>query len=276
MDSKMIENNIQQSIWAHTIAFHDFEMPSPEMIQGWFESMEKLFQGYGLIPNRIALTYFEKKSGSKSITFKIGKKRLYDQNFNDIQSIHMMAMPPDYGTESFDDLLSAYLSLYKTNKKNTFILMMDGEVVPLDSQVVIELIKKSAIFLNPRYGYIFKRRFRHGPLGYPVGIGSGSDRKNPVPEEERNLISKWSDHIRMPDGEYKTGDLRDIYPCNILSQPHMDHMIEGMLFQDWISQKSHRGVLIPIRKKLWTWWVEEEHIPIVREELRNTGFLICV
>lgn len=269
-----MENNITRHPFSNAIVFHDFEIPSTEKIQGWFELTEQLFQKYGLVPNRIGLSYFEKKSSPKSITFKVGKKRLYEQKFEDIKAIDILAMPPDYGTECFDFLFGSWFHLDKKEQENSFIIVMDAAIIPMDQVIITEIIQRFSTFLKPRYGYVFKRRFLQGPGFYHIGMLGDNDPKYPLTKKERQFIDQWGKHIDY--GPYKAGDLRDIYPCNILSQAHMNHIVGGMSFSDWISKKSYRGKVIPIQENLWAWWVEEENIPVLQEELAETGFLICV
>ena len=90
------------------------------------------------------------------------------------------------------------------------------------------------------------------------------------------MIQKWENHYKFSEGNYKPGDFRDIYPINVLSQPHMDHKIDRISFSDWIVDSPHRGHLDRISSHNWIWNVKEEHIPQVREEMRPTGHVICI
>ena len=56
----------------------------------------------------------------------------------------------------------------------------------------------------------------------------------------------------------------------------MDHVVDGLKFPDWVKAKPYRGEIIPVQDGIWSWWVEEANIVAVREELRPTGFVICI
>ena len=80
----------------------------------------------------------------------------------------------------------------------------------------------------------------------------------------------------LVNGKYKTGDLRDLYPMNLLSKEHEKHVIEGLLFFNLIKADPQRGELIELNPSLWAWWIEADNISSVREALRPLGWVIAI
>ncbi|MBN9565641.1 MAG: hypothetical protein J0G29_06085, partial [Alphaproteobacteria bacterium] len=73
-----------------------------------------------------------------------------------------------------------------------------------------------------------------------------------------------------------TGMLRDVYPLNFLSQAHLANQVEGMPFDQWVASDLARGTLNPLTDSMWSWRVEEDNIPAIREALRPTGLVLCI
>ena len=89
------------------------------------------------------------------------------------------------------------------------------------------------------------------------------------------MITKWF-HTYGKEKRYKLGDLRDVYPINFLSSPHLERDVYGQSLKNWILSSSDHGELKQLDETLWSWHIEEEKISSVREDLRNTGILLCI
>lgn len=128
----------------------------------------------------------------------------------------------------------------------------------------------------------FSRRWaknpKYGPDSYVLGVSEGLKMayQNPEHGEESERIHNWLKQYRYASGTYKTGDLRDVYPFNVLCQVHLDREVNGQRFEEWVTASPERGQLKKVTDTLWTWWVEADHIPAVREALAPSGMILCL
>jgi hypothetical protein len=99
--------------------------------------------------------------------------------------------------------------------------------------------------------------------------------KNPDEGKEEDKIACWNHQYYMPDGRYRTGHLRDIYPLNILSSIHLQEKILNQSLENWIKSSPLHGDLKPLTDKLWSWWVPQENIASITQALKDTGLIIC-
>ena len=71
------------------------------------------------------------------------------------------------------------------------------------------------------------------------------------------------------------GYLRDIYPLNVLSAPHLHMPVNGVPLADWIRVSADRGTLRPLAGGAWLWRIDEPHVPAITAELEQAGLLIA-
>lgn len=265
---KKVVNNIKRGPLANVIALHDFESAAVD-VKSWFSYVVEWFRKNGLEPTRIGVTGTPYK-GTKTIIFRNGLKRLEEHNYKDVEGISLYATPPDHSTDMFDGI---FILEYSDSNRGDFILCWDNQIAPFSKKYCQRLLIDICPFLKPKYGYAFQRLFTQGPSFYPMGIIS-SEKK--LEQEERDKISTWGNEYPMDDGIYQTGDLRDIYPLNILSDAHLKRSVNGYPFEEWIKAVPQRGNLDQISDTLWTWWIEPDHIPAVREALAPSGMILCL
>lgn len=258
------ENNIKRGKIANCVILHDFVNPKPNLIT-WVNYVTKFFKKYNVIPNRLG---GHNKKATKNISFINGVRALEKNNY-DTEDIWIGALPPKHNSDMFCAIFSASIVI---NTNNTSCdLYFDDAIVKFDIEYMNKLAQDLANICGAKYGYAFQRPFSQ-IVGYYAGTISGLEYGEP----EREFITKWNHEYRLPDGRYKRGDLRDIYPINILSKTHMERIIHGMHFKKWIESDNHHGYLIQLDNDLWSWHVTDEQIPSVRESLRNTGMVLCI
>lgn len=129
-------------------------------------------------------------------------------------------------------------------------------------------------FADFKYGIYFKRSWYQGPEWYPYGIVSHYP-KHSLTEIEEDQINRWRVAYNHPQGSYQTGQLRDIYPGNILVDVHIQQSVGSKSLHEWIESNAKHGMLEKITDQHWYWAVDEEHIPYVQEALQPYGFLLC-
>lgn len=71
------------------------------------------------------------------------------------------------------------------------------------------------------------------------------------------------------------GLLRDIYPINILTTPHLQREISGQKLRDWIENGAGRGYLQKIADHVSVWVLPPRNLPTVRNALARAGLLIA-
>lgn len=257
-------NNIQQGTLGNTLVLHEFKK-NPIDIAGWFYFIEALFLKHGLNPSKMG------GKGSKTITFARGKKQQEKKHFTDLQKgMWVAALPVDGGVEMLDFLYVAHLS--NSSPRGTCVLCWDDQIIPFDPAYFDSLAHDLSVFLEPTYGYGYQREFKYGPSLYPFGVIAGLEYGMP----ERKYITEWGNAYDCLDGRYRTGDLRDIYPLNFLSSPHLERDVYGQSLKEWIASSPAHGEVKSLNNSLWSWFIQDDQISLVREALRGTGILLCV
>ena len=256
-------NDIKRGKLANCITLHDFSIKKPDL-KKWTEYVVSLFKKYGVIPTRLG---GHSKTVTKNINFKNGLRKLEVSNF-DADHIWIGALPPEHNSDMFCAIFSAGIDLELGRICTS--LVFDNDIVGFN---VIELNKIASDLVKitgAKYGYIHQRDFTR-VVGYEWGIGSGNEYEYP----DSKFLARWGKVYRS-NGIYKTGDMRDIYPINIISSKHLNRDVGGQTLGEWIDCKHVRGKLVQLDKDLWSWHVEFDDIENVRESLRDTGIILCI
>lgn len=263
----MLNKNFERGDIANSIVLHDFVRPSPDEIKNWLEYIVEYFRVLDIAPTRIGITGDAYTKSKKTILFKNGAKKLYEKNFNSIDALSISAWD-----KNDDNIVFTWLHLDEVIQKNSMILSCDDNLACFTQKILLEFIKNSIKFLKPRYGYCYQRKWENGPYWYPFGIIGGNGE---ILEEEEESITKWS-HKYSINNKYKTGDLRDIYPMNIICNKHLKRNVGSQTLKDWIESDPKHGKLESFNKDTYAWWVDTENIDYVREKLRSTGMILCI
>jgi hypothetical protein len=256
-------NNIKRGPMANCIALHDFAI-IPENIKAWFDYTVDFFRAHGIEPTRM-----DSQKTDKTVSLKIGIKQLEDIDYQ-ADGMWMGATPPNHGDDTFDSIFSTSFS-YEWG--HTLVLCFDDQIVGFDQNIMHTLARDLSSFFGARYGYAYQRKFSQGPDFYPDGVIGGNDT---ISDEEENQITRWGNHYSMSPRKYKTGQLRDIYPYNFISQAHFDEKVGDQTLREWIEKDPIRGTLAQVTDTLWSWQVDASHIESVRAALAPTGIIICV
>ena len=256
-------NNIKRGPLANCIALHDFAM-IPENIKEWFDYTLDFFRAHGIEPTRMS-----SQKTDKTVSMKIGIKQLEENDYKINENIWIGATPPNHNSDMFDSIFMVSLEY---TFGTTFVLCFDNQITHFDNHLIDNLTKYFSIFSRSQYGYAYQHKFSQGPDFYAVGSLGGRDR---LPDEEREKINRWNNVYCMPDGIYTLGDLRDIYPYNFLSTPHLERDIFGQPLRQWIESHSSRGKLTPLTDTLWSWHLTPDQISPVRNALAPTGIILC-
>lgn len=133
-------------------------------------------------------------------------------------------------------------------------------------------------FAQPQYGMLYSLTAREGPFWFASGGASSG-----MPE----WLSKASSEFRQEylfGKKFSDGFFRDVFRWNYLGAIHLDKVIEGVRFQDWIElqQKQNdsmgepltRGRLTVLDSGSAVWELTKEEIAKVRLRMLGAGLLM--
>jgi len=246
-----------------SIIFYDFEKTD---LKGWVEYTLDWMREKGFEPNTIGLP-----GRSKYMSFKGGQKILEKDNYQ-VNDVDFFA-GGEAKTHAGWGLMTSY-----DIEGQTAVLGFYEVIQAFEEAEILKLVKNLQAFCNSKYAFACLRSKKNKPEYYASGYGTGLKDWPPNPERDEYLrIQKWQDIYRpdRPNQIYKTGDLRDVYPYNFICQAHLDRIVHDITLKQFIEQPGH-GILQPLTDILWTWKLTSEEESKVREELRDTGILLCV
>lgn len=147
-------------------------------------------------------------------------------------------------------------------------------VTSFDEAEMLALSKRCVRALRPAYGIGFTMPHRRCPGLYVGGVNYLSTGTLPVGKEaeEASRVSSWG-NIGMPFEVYRDGVLRDVYPWNFLTEPHLARQIEGAVLPEWIEKDPNRGSIEELGEGVWLWRIDEASIPGVRASVWNAGLV---
>lgn len=246
------------------LALYDFDMTQFDL-KGWVNYEEVWMTENGYPPNTIGLPH-----SGKFLRYVNGKRRLEKEQYK-VRDIDFYG-----GGEPGTDYAWKLTVCFSVDDQIIY-LCFDEEVMCFSYEILEKLLLDLCQYCSPKYGIGFERERKYGPGPYAHGMPQGLkyDYENPEHGKQRQQIYKWVDVYRRKDG-YHTGDFRDIYPFNVLSQPHLDRIVDGQRFQDWVQASADRGTLKQVSDALWTWWIEDDKIPAVRDALAPSGMILCL
>ncbi|MDP3371280.1 MAG: hypothetical protein Q8S21_00055 [Candidatus Paracaedibacteraceae bacterium] len=267
MNNNLI-NDFKQSKLMNAIALHDFSIENYDH-KGWVNYCVQLMNQYGLIPTRMGISAPSIKS-EKMKTYIREVKTLDKIDTNSVTSISLQATIHASDDSWKDYLFHCGLS-YCHEKKVSFVLVFCDDIHHTLKNEINEIAKNLSQYFKPKYGYYYQRMRSKGPHCYATGTVMNLERE----DEESTKIDTWGKKFRI-NNNYKTGDLRDIYPMNLLVNEHLNrNVLNGKTLKDFIISDQRHGALEPLDEQRFAWWVENENIPLVRESLRSSGIIIA-
>ncbi len=270
--TKLLINDIKRSELANVLALHDFANSIYDL-KSWVDYVVELFRKYGLEPTRMGVCAPSIKS-KKMNTYIREVKKLDRVDNATITGISLQATWRGSDNSHGDEIFNASIDIDSNSNVTSCVFTLDNALIAFDVAVWNQLTQKLANFFQPSYGYGFQRSFKKGPKWYPFGV-IGTSGNVRISDQEEDLINCWNQAYHMGNDKYSTGDLRDIYPLNVLSSAHNQRMVDGVVLFDWINADSNRGTLTKLSENLWSWWVKDEQIDLVRSALKPTGIVLC-
>lgn len=122
--------------------------------------------------------------------------------------------------------------------------------------------------LRPTYGFMRSMAYKWQPDGYVSGTVMGVR-----PTDESNRRADFGYVVRR---EHRGLDLkfRDIYPVNLISQSHLNVLVDGIPLLTWI-ENGTRGKIEQTSDVTWKWSLQPLEMQRVRRTMLDSGHLIA-
>jgi hypothetical protein len=232
------------------------------------ELAREFFDANGVLPNICGV---ERPNGSGgNMSYTVMKERLRSEPLPLVDGLTLYHTLPDYAQLVFGWDVTAALECHR---RKMMAFCCDQTIRGLDLNYFVGLLERIARIVQLCYGIGYLRSFELGPSIYASGLGIAAGFSD---EEmaEADRIGAWFREI-IGANRHMRGYLRDVYPLNVISEPHLSQRVGGMPLADWIGQSPQRGTLRSLPGDAWIWRIDESNVDAVRAELVQTGLLIA-
>lgn len=206
----------------------------------------------------------------KLLQFKNGKRKVEKTNFEGLKSLSLLGGVDEPGTHE-NWRICVY---FNAERRGHMVLCLEEALWQGANLALVPLLKDLLSCAPFAYGTVYERDRDLGPEWYAVGVNAITGRKR-LSQEERDELANWGNAYEYLDGDYRTGLLRDVFPHNILTAPHLGEKVGGIPLGEWIQAAPNRGALTPLTHTHMLWSVDPQDIPQVREALQNAELLLC-
>jgi hypothetical protein len=228
---------------------------------------ESIFELINALKNKLVDSFKITPSGFSDLSQRKIKK------YTEVSFIKLKDKPEIEGVTIYfggelgvNDEWVMYLAFYQ----NTLTLILDESFFRRDEKLLLKLSQEISKIYGYDFGFIQHFPFKQKPECYNHGtIG------NDWSEIDEEKIWSWSMNYNRPDGQYKPGDLRDIYPYNIISDLHLNRDVHGQTLESWIKSDQTHGTLEKISDTHWLWSIDDQHIPHAQEVLSSANLLVA-
>ncbi len=209
---------------------------------------------------------------SKLFQFKSGKQKLQNTNFEGINDLSLLSGVAKPGS---NENWQTYFSILESDCFKCLFFCLPEELQENDQNLIKRIIVDCKSICGYEYGIGLNWPYDWGPDGYCYGSIHLPARGARPSDETQIQIGSWRRYYGRPNGKYKIGDLRDIYPYNMLTEPHLIRQVGSQTLKDWILSNPKHGTLEKVTDKHWLWSIDSEQIPMIQEALEPTGILLC-
>jgi hypothetical protein len=251
------------------VAFYGIDTGA-KAVATFYRTAVEWFKSFGCPPDKAGIR--GPGHGGKLGSFSRADAKLRKAGFDGLKSIEVICSTPHAITGN-DYLLTADWSV----EYSYALVAARSSLATLSGGSMLPLARTLAPDLKPEYGIGYARPHRLGPAMYAVGIcqgfgpgGFGVD-LNEAEREEADSISRWGDGLA--GRVWRQGVLRDVYPWNFLTGPHLAKQVGGVPLEQWIRQDARRGSLSLLCDGVSLWEVAGANIPEVRRVLRQAGIV---
>jgi hypothetical protein len=249
---------------AAVIAFYGID-GSVEAMRSFYHQGIEIFETLGYPVEKMAVQG-PGFSGNYTM-FKRTHPKLQKVGFNAITAFELAVLLPNTWDPMVDFLI--YTSC-EVDKQIAYIAV-NSSVSRLPSETMETIAQGAIQCLKPVYGIGYNREYKIGPTFYVRGAGyiGAPDVKMPIsgPELEEEVRHGHWGRLGIQKHVYREGVIRDVYPWNFLTTPHLEARVGNCSLHDWIQQDAQRGHLKLLNQGVWLWEVAESNIPIIRPDL---------
>ena len=237
-------------------------------VSEFHEVAKSFFAANGVKPNVAGLDRLDGRSLTQSYTSI--EERLRWQSPREFNGLDLYHTLPNYAQLIFGWDVTASMDIYRGK---TMYFCCDQALSGVSFEYFERLLERAAILIKLNYAIGYLRQFELGPAIYASGMVTGLGYSD---EEmaEADRIGSWF-RERLARKRHLSGHLRDVYPLNVLSGPHLSQRVGGLPLADWIGQSRAHGTLRSLTGGAAVWRIEESNVDHVRAELAKTGLLIA-
>ena len=247
-------------------AFAFYGLKNPKSIDSYYNAVVQWFSEKDCLPDKLSVN--GKGFSGKPTAFKRTNERLLNTGFQDVESLSIIAMLEDGEYPLTDWKMTATLSV---GKCSYIILGINSANAGLNDSS--DIVQTTAKLMKPCYGIGYYREMEFGPSLYAIGINYGMHDVFSGPEYDKKLkISHWGS-VGMNEAVYERGLLRDIYPENFLTKPHLSRTVSGIPLKKWIAEHTNRGKLTTITDQMTLWSIDDSEIDQVRDSLKDEDII---
>lgn len=235
----------------------------------FYEFAVRFFSANGATPDSGGL-YMGLRTYSRTLKFSTIASRIKKPEYQGATSLDLYRTIPNYAQLVFGwDVTAGFHA-----KEHRDMYFCVGETIAqLEMDYFANLVEELSRVTNLTYGIGYTRAFRDGPDLYALGMCTNTD----YTSEGMRIADRTAAWFRERIGKNRhlQGYLRDVYPLNVISRPHLDKLVHGTPLGDWIHQTPERGILRPLAGGAWLWRIDEQQVPQIQAELERAGLLIA-
>jgi hypothetical protein len=151
----------------------------------------------------------------------------------------------------------------------------------IDVDLFVGVIHELSRAVRITYGHAYLRPVRLGPVMYAYDLIYGLDQTRPEDADEMEQMVRWFNErldmvVQKKPAPFRHlgGMQRDVYPLNVLTQPHLDRSVGGQPLEKWVAADGGRGRLWKVADGVWVWVVPPASLPFVQAKLASEGLLV--
>ena len=205
--------------WCVSIALYDWDGAID--LKKFSEFASSFFAANKVSPDVAHLT--SKGRDRNANTSKTVERLLKQDVLANADCLELLHTIPDYAQLIFGwDVQTEVLNV----NGRTIYFGCDKALAGIDLEFLEEVIGQFSQIVQLRYGIGYVKQFEFGPCVYAHGMvsGLGYSREDLI---KADRIGAWF-RERMAGNRHLAGLLRDVYPLNVISEPHLQQRVAGL------------------------------------------------
>lgn len=235
----------------------------------FYEVAHSFFSANGITPD-VGILAIGDAPSNRVLKHSTVAKRIQQPEYANASYVGLYRTVPNYAQLVFGwDVVAGF----HTRTSRDMYFCCGVSVAQLGLDYMAGLIERIAGLTQLSYGIGYTLPFHAGPEIYALGMATGPDDS----QQGKILADRTCAWFRERIGQnrHRQGYLRDVYPLNVVSQPHLEMPVHGMALGEWIRHAPQRGSLRPLAGGAWLWRIEDAQVASVQAELEAAGLLIA-